>query len=260
MKESAMNEPEKWVLVTGGARRIGRAIVEAFHSRGLGVWIHYHRSRSEAELLAKALNEIRHDSARIICADLTQASDCEQLVQQVLSQTGIDVLVNNASTFFPTPIEQLTSSQAQSLWEANAGAALRLTSALVGCLRARQGSVVNIIDAMTMRAQPGYVPYQMAKAALTAMTRGLAVELAPDVRVNAVSPGAILWPEGDAQLDADARNAVLRDIPLGRLGCAEDIARMVVFLACDAAYVTGQVIAVDGGRSLAARVIGAQHV
>ncbi|RMH46704.1 MAG: pteridine reductase [Gammaproteobacteria bacterium] len=249
-----MSERAQWVLVTGGARRIGRAIVKAFHARGFNVWIHYRDSQAEAESLAEGCHQIRQDSARTLRGDLTQTSDCEQIVRQIKETTGLNVLVNNASAFYPTPVESATMAEVQQLWEANAGAAFRLTSALTACLRAGRGSVVNIIDAMSERAQPGYVPYQMAKAGMMAMTRGLAVELAPDIRVNAVSPGAILWPEGKAALDEEARASLLREIPLKRLGQPEDIAQMVVFLACDAHYVTGQVIAVDGGRSLAASV------
>lgn len=241
------------VFITGAARRIGAEIARTFHQAGYRVIIHCHHSWQDANALAAQLNDTRTNSASVIAADLNDEHALSALGAQVLSHhQRLDVLVNNASSFYPTPLATLTQSQWLDLINSNARAGLFLSQQLASALGASAGSIINLTDINADRGMPDFAAYTMAKAALGAMTRSLARELAPRVRVNAVSPGAILWPE-HAQ-DDTAQNAeqarILAGIPLGRSGTPADIARTVLFLARDAHYITGQTVRVDGGRAL----------
>lgn len=239
----------KVALVTGGARRIGAAIARRLHAAGFDVAIHCNASRGEADALASRLNAARDHSADVMQADLAQFDRLPELVAQTVGHFGrLDVLVNNASSFFPTPIGTATPAQWDALFASNAGAPLFLAQSAAPHLRASQGSIVNLIDIHAERPLRDHAVYVMAKGALLAGTRALALDLAPEVRVNAVSPGAILWPE-DAT-SSERRNALLARTPLARTGTADEIAEAVRWLVQDGTYCTGVVIDVDGGRSI----------
>lgn len=236
-----------WALVTGGARRLGAAITEHLHERGLNVMIHCLGSLEAAGSLAERLVARRPASAVVLQADLGEAGAAEALAEQVRTVSPrLALLVNNASRFYPTPVGAVDGERWKDLMGSNVRGAFFLSQALAPALVG--GAIVNIVDIYARRPLPGYPVYSMAKATLEMMTRSLALELAPDIRVNGVAPGAILWPEGDQAVDDQA--AVLSRVVLGRLGAARDIAGAVAFLGLDAPYVTGQILAVDGGRSL----------
>lgn len=240
-------------LITGAARRIGARTAELFHSKGYCVLIHCHHSVDDANALASRLNMTRPDSAQVLQADLCHPADVNTLAAAALNCYGhINVLVNNASSFYCTELGSITQQQWQDLMGSNAQAPLFLSQALEDTLRANYGSIVNLTDMNINQGMSGFSTYTMAKAALQAMTKSLARELAPYVRVNAVSPGAILWPEyaSDPVLHADAQAKILAGIPLARLGTEDDIAQAVFFLAHQARYITGQTLRVDGGRAL----------
>lgn len=243
----------KVVLITGAARRIGARTAEVFHQYGYRVLIHCNRSLTDAQVLVGRFNEQRANSAFLLQADLNNASERQALADAVLSQHArLDVLVNNASSFYATPIAEVTEGQWVDLMGSNAHAPLFLCKALASRLRISQGNIVNLTDMNINHGMAGFSAYTMAKAALQAMTRSLARELAPDIRVNAVSPGAILWPEhaSDAVAHAQQQATILAGIPMARLGTPDDIAQTVFFLAHHAHYVTGQTWRVDGGRGL----------
>jgi pteridine reductase len=238
------------VLVTGAARRVGAAIVRHLHATGCDIALHFHRSHDEARALAEALNAQRADSALAVAADLADVAACASLVERAVAHFGrLDGLVNNASAFYPTPLGRITAAQWDELFAANARAPLFLAQAAAGPLRDRSGAIVNLADIYAERPLREHVVYGMAKAALVMATRALALELAPEVRVNAIAPGAILWPDA-GKPDDDVR-ALLARVPLARQGEAEDIAEAVRWLLFDARYTTGQVLRVDGGRLLA---------
>jgi pteridine reductase len=239
----------KVVLVTGAARRIGAVIARTLHHEGAKVAIHYRGSAAAAAELVTALNALRPESAATFRADLLDDSAVTALVSEVVAWAGrLDVLVNNASSFYPTPIGTITTEQWDDLVGTNLKAPLFLSQAAAPALRESRGVIVNIVDIHAQRPLREHPVYGPAKAGLAMLTRSLAKDLAPDVRVNGVSPGAILWPEND--MDDAAKRAILGQVPLGRAGKPDDIAGAVLFLARDAAYVTGQIIAVDGGRSI----------
>ena len=239
----------KVALVTGSARRIGRSIVRRLHEAGATVAIHYRGSDSEAAALATELNASRPDSAAVFCGDLTRLTDIETLVSDVGNWRGrLDLLVNNASTFYPTPIGTVSEQNWDDLVGTNLKAPLFLSQAAVPMLREHGGVIINIVDIHAERPLKDHSVYGPAKAGLAMLTRSLAKDLAPEIRVNGVSPGAILWPE-DGMNEA-TKNAILEQVPLGTPGSPEDIAGAVLFLARDAGYVTGQILAVDGGRSI----------
>ena len=237
------------VLVSGGGRRIGAAIVRVLHEAGMRVAVHYHRSRAEAEALCEELNALRRDSARALPADLARAASAGELVESTVRAFGrLDAVVNNAALFFPSPLGEIEAAGLEAIFAVNTFAPLLLSQAAAPHLRAERASIVNIGDIYAHRPIPSHSAYCASKAALLSLTRSLAAALAPRVRVNAVSPGAILWPEsGD---DPRARQRIVDDTLLGRLGHPDDIAAAVLFLLRDAAFVTGQVIDVDGGRGL----------
>lgn len=240
----------RMALVTGGARRIGAVIAEALHAEGCDVIIHYRNSEADARDLAGRLNADRPDSAHLVRADLVADDGPARLAEQVASiAPRLTLLVNNASRFYPTPIGQASYDDWKALMGSNARGPFFLTQALRESLRG--GAVVNVLDIHAQRPLRAHTIYCMAKAALGMMTLSLARELAPDVRVNAVAPGAILWPEAGAGAESErTRQAILDRTALGRVGSPGDVAGAVVFLGLHADYVTGQVLAVDGGRSL----------
>jgi pteridine reductase len=240
----------RWALVTGAAKRIGAVIASTLHGAGANVAIHYNRSAVDAERLAAELNARRAKSAFTVAADVLDIAAVENMAKRVLERTGgqLDVLVNNASNFYPTPIGSITLEQWDDLIGSNLKAPLFLSQAVLPALRAARGAIVNIVDVHSQRPLRDHPVYGPAKAGLAMLTRSLAKDLGPDIRVNGVSPGAILWPD-EGMSDA-LRAAIIKQTALKRSGTPEDIAAAVLFLVRDAPYVTGQIIAVDGGRSV----------
>jgi pteridine reductase len=237
------------ILITGAARRVGAAIAVALHAAGARIVLHTRQSSPEAELLAQRLNNAQPDTVRVLHADLLDTAAIAPLVAKAVAQFGrLDGLVCNASSFFPTPIGSIDEAAWHDLVGSNFKAPLFLAQAAAPHLRAAGGAIVNITDIHAERPLAGYPLYAAAKGALLTLTRALAIELAPEVRVNAVAPGPILWPE-DGQFPEAAREAIVQHTLLKRPGSPEDIARTVRFLMLDAPYITGQVINVDGGRS-----------
>jgi len=243
---------DKVVLITGGAKRVGAAICRRMHASGAKLMLHYRASAGEARLLQAELNGVRPDSVALIQADLLDLAKLESLVDQTVMRFGrLDALVNNASSFFSTPMGEIEPAQWDDLMGTNVRAPLFLSQAAAPALKKTQGSIVNISDIHAERPLRNFVVYSVAKAALTGLTRSLARELAPEVRVNAIAPGPILWPDGDDAFDEVSRQRVISHTPLKREGTPDDIARAVHFLIADAPYVTGETINVDGGRHVA---------
>ncbi|PKD39093.1 pteridine reductase [Methylomonas sp. Kb3] len=239
----------KNVLITGAARRIGAACARLLHGEGCNVILHYNRSDADALRLAAELNAVRAESARVLSGDLSVFSSIQKLAENAVAQwDGVDVLVNNASLFQSVPLGQVTEQDWDLVMASNLKAPFFLTQALWSSLKVKNGCVVNIADIHAETGLPGFPVYSMAKAGLVAMTRILAREMAPEVRVNAVAPGAILWPEKD--VDEAERVEILKKVALQRRGEADDIAKAVRFLVGSADYITGQVLTVDGGRTL----------
>jgi pteridine reductase len=239
----------KVTLVTGAARRIGAAIATRLHADGANVAIHHRGSADAAAALANKLNKLRVDSARTFHMDLADIASLPGLVNNVVGwHDRLDVLVNNASVFYPTPLGEITEQHWEELVGSNLKAPLFLSQAAVPALRKRNGAIVNIVDIHAQRPLRDHAVYSAAKAGLVMLTRSLAKDLAPDIRVNGVAPGAILWPEDD--MSDTSKDSILRQVPLARSGDPEDIAGCVLYLVRDAAYVTGQIISVDGGRSI----------
>ncbi|KFN49069.1 pteridine reductase [Arenimonas composti] len=238
------------VLVTGGARRIGAAIVARLHAAGYDIALHHRDSAAAAQALAARLGELRADSILLLRGDLADDATAPRLVAEVLARRGrLDALVNNASAFFPTPLGAATPAMWDTLFASNARAPFFLAQAAAPALRAAGGAIVNLADVHGETPLRDHAPYSAAKAALLMLTRALALELAPEVRVNAIAPGAVLWPE-QGKPPAE-REALLARTPLGRLGTPEEIAEAVRWLIQDATYLTGQTLRLDGGRSLA---------
>jgi len=241
----------KVVLVTGGARRVGAAICRRLHAAGARVVVHYRSSGAEAQALAQELNASRAESVLLLQADLLRTAALKRLVRDTVNTFGqLDALVNNASSFYPTPVGEITEQAWDDLVGSNLKAPLFLSQAAASELRRTQGNIVNIIDIHAEYPMKNYVVYNAAKAGLLALTRSLARELGPEVRVNGVSPGTIIWPEDEVWRDEVARQRVVHQTALRRIGEPDDIAKAVEFLLASAPYVTGQVIAVDGGRSV----------
>lgn len=239
----------KVILVTGAARRIGAAIVTRLHENGARVAFTYRSSRDEARKLAATLNNERSESATTLQADLLNTAGLATVIDSVVDWGGqLDALVNNASAFYPTPVGSITEEQWDELVGSNVKAPLFLSQAAAPFLRKSHGNIVNIVDIHAQRPLLNHSVYGSSKAALAMLTRSLSKDLAPEIRVNGVSPGAILWPE-DGMTDA-VKQTILRQVPLERAGDPDDIASCVLYLLRDATYVTGQIIAVDGGRSV----------
>lgn len=246
--DNAQSLTGKWALVTGASKRVGAAIVRTLHAAGAGVAIHYRSSADDADALAAGLNDRRPGSAITVAGDLLDGSRLPGMVDDVVCATGrLDILVNNASSFYPTALGTITDEQWLDLMGTNLKAPVFLCQAALPQLRSTRGVIINIVDIHALRPLRNHPVYGAAKAGLAFLTKALARDLAPDVRVNGVAPGAVLWP--DDGMAEETRQAVLRQIPLKRTGEPEDVAGCVLYLVRDAGYVTGQIIAVDGGRS-----------
>jgi pteridine reductase len=270
--ELALEENSPVALITGAAKRIGATMAKTLHSAGYRVIIHYGHSAEDANALVNSLNAKRPNSAICLQADLCKLEDITRLAEQatapdafslgsntvhansnpeadssVKAKARIDVLINNASSFYPTPLGDISANDWQALVGSNVQGPLFLSQALWPTLKACNGCIINMVDMHIDRPLPHHTVYGLAKTALASITRSLAVEMAPEVRVNGIAPGAILWPERD--LEHDQKQRLLDSIPLGGLGSPEDIANTATFLI-SANYITGQIIYVDGGRSL----------
>jgi len=241
----------KVALVTGGAKRVGAAICRRLHAQGANVMLHHRASVAEARALQQELNSQRADSVALIRADLLSSASLPDLVKTTVKRfDGLDILINNASSFFPTAIGEITEKMWDDLLGTNVKAPLFLSQAAAPELRKHHGCIVNIVDIHAEFPMKNYVVYTVAKGGLLALTRSLARELGPEIRVNGVAPGTIIWPEDDAWSDALSRQRIVNQTVLKRVGAPDDIAKAVEFLVAAAPYVTGQVIAVDGGRSI----------
>lgn len=241
----------KVVLITGGAKRVGAAICRELHAHGAQLMIHYKTSINEARALQAELNLQRANSVAIIQGDLLNIAIMSNLVAETVNQFGkLDVLINNASSYYPTEIGKITEENWHDLVGSNLKAPMFLAQAAATELRKNHGSIVNITDMHIERPKKGYVVYSVAKAGLVTLTKSLAHELSPEVRVNAVAPGPVQWPENNPQFDEVYRQRVINQTLLKKIGEPQDIAKAVKFLVADAPFITGHVLAVDGGRSL----------
>ena len=239
----------KVILITGAAHRIGATTARTLHAAGARIVLHYRHSRNGAEALQSELQQQRPDSVALLQGDLHDTAALPALVEQAgLFWGRLDVLINNASTFYPTPIGSVTEQQWDDLLGSNLKAPFFLAQAAAPQLRAHHGCIVNIVDIHADRPLKAHPVYSMAKAGLVMMTKALACELGPEVRVNAIAPGAILWPEND--MDEATKSRIVERTFLKRQGCPEDIARAALFLIRDGLYTSGQVLTIDGGRSL----------
>jgi pteridine reductase len=241
--------PHPVALITGGAKRVGATIARTLHAAGYDLALHCRHSINEATALADELAAQRAGSVVVVQAELADTSALPRLIDETLSRYGrLDALVNNASAFYPTPIGTATPAQWSELFASNAQAPFFLTQAALPALRAAHGAIVNIVDIYAERAIADHPIYVMAKGALVAMTRTLALDLGPDIRINGVAPGAVMWPSDGKPYDD--QQAMRARTPLGRDGTPEDVAGAVLWLLRDAPFVTGQIIRVDGGRSV----------
>jgi pteridine reductase len=237
------------VLITGGARRVGAEIVRILHGAGARILIHHRNSSSDAHSLADELNTARAGSVALASAELLDPEAPQSLIDATLRVFGrLDVLINNASTFYPTRIGEITVAQWDDLMGSNLKAPLFLSQAAAPSLRVRRGLIINIVDVHALRPLKGHAVYSVAKAGLAMLTRSLARELGPEIRVNGIAPGPVLWPE--RAMDEDLKREIIDKTALKRHGTPQDIARTALFLVKDAPYITGQIIAVDGGRSI----------
>jgi len=236
-------------LVTGGARRLGAALVRALHGAGANVVIHYRGSKTDAEALATTLETRRPDSVALVQGDLLDTAALPGIVERAAAACGgLDILVNNASSFYPTPVGEITEAHWDELIGSNLKAPLFLSQAAAPWLKRRGGLIINMVDVHARRPLAGHPVYCAAKAGLAMLTYSLARELGPEIRVNGIAPGAILWPESG--IGDEEKAATVAGIPLGRVGGPEDIAACALYLAGAGSYINGQVIAVDGGRHL----------
>lgn len=236
-------------LITGAARRVGAVIARTLHAAGYDLALHYRHSVDEARALAEELQASRARSVLPVQADLADPAAPASSIESVVAHYGrLDALVNNASAFFPTPVGDATQAQWETLFASNARAPFFLSQAALPALREARGSIVNLVDIYAERPLAAHPLYCMAKAALAAMTRSLALDLAPEIRVNGVAPGAVMWPNDGKPYDD--QQAMLARTPLKRAGTPEDVAATVLWLLRDAPFVTGQIIRVDGGRTL----------
>lgn len=241
----------KVVLITGGARRVGAAISRRLHAAGASIVVHYRSSAAEARILKDELSGIREDSVVLVQGDLLKPANLTGLIKNAMKGFGrLDALINNASSFYATPMGDITEKEWDDLVGTNLKAPLFLAQAAAVELRKNHGAIVNIIDIHAEFPMKSYVVYNVAKGALAALTRSLARELGPEVRVNGVAPGTIIWPDQEGWKDELARQRIMNQAALKRIGEPDDIAKAVEFLLTSAPYVTGQVLAVDGGRSV----------
>ena len=251
MKELDLSLKNKIVLITGGAKRVGAAICRELHAHGASLMIHYNRSIDEARALKTDLNAQRADSVAIIQGDLLNMEALPGLVNKTIEHFGrLDVLINNASSYTPTEIGNIDEESWHDLMGSNLKAPMFLAQAAAHELRKNHGVIINITDMHIERPKKGYIVYSVAKAGLVTLTKSLAQELSPEVRVNAVAPGPVLWPENNPQFDEVYRQRVISQTLLKRVGEANDVAKAVKFLVADAPFITGHILAVDGGRSL----------
>ena len=239
----------KVILVTGASQRIGEHIVRLMHSEGMNIILHYRSSRDSAQKIQQELNAIRENSVVLIQADLNETKKISEMIREAANAWGrIDAIVNNASSFYPTPVGDIDEKVWDDLINSNLKAPLFLCQAAAPYLKQQQGCIVNIVDIHADRPLKNHTVYCIAKAGLVMLTKSLARELAPEIRVNAIAPGAILWPEND--IDDVTKKRILSGTVLKRQGSADDIATTVRFLIKEANYITGQILAVDGGRTL----------
>jgi len=236
----------KTALITGGAQRIGAQIAQTLHNNGYNIIIHYRHSKQAAETLAQILNAQRNNTATIIQAELSNLNDIQTLSHSI---EQLDVLINNASVFYPTPVEDANQETWHNIMDTNVMAPFFLSQSLATALRKTSGCIINIVDIHAERPLKNHAIYNISKAGIAMMTKTLAKELAPEIRVCGVSPGSILWPKDESSLTDDQKNKMLNRIVLGKQGCATDIANTVLFLI-KSSYITGQIISVDGGRTL----------
>ena len=243
------SHPRPVALITGASRRVGAVVARTLHAAGYDLALHYRHSSDEADALAKDLEQQRPNSTLLLQADLANLAALPSLIEKLLAHFGrLDALINNASAFYATPLDSATPTQWNELFASNAQAPFFLTQAAIPALREARGGIVNMLDIYAERPLAGYTLYCMAKASLAAMTRSLALELGPDIRVNGIAPGAVLWPaEGKSD---EEQNELLSRTPLKRAGTPEDVASAILWLLRDAHYTTGQVVHVDGGRTL----------
>ena len=241
----------KVILVTGGTKRLGAAICRKLHTVGMNLMVHYRSSENEARTLQTELNQVRPGSVALVQADLLDITQLPNLIDETIKHFGkMDSLVNNASSFYPSPMGEITEKSWDELIGSNCKAPLFLSQAAAPHLKKQHGCIVNIVDIHAKWPLKKYVIYSSAKGGLATLTRSLALELAPEIRVNGVSPGSILWPENGEWSDELARKHIIGKTLLKRIGEPDDIAKTVLFLISDAPYITGQIIAVDGGRSI----------
>jgi len=241
----------KIVLVTGGAKRVGAAICRRLHAAGAGVLVHYRSAALEARALQVELNARRPESIALAQADLLKTATVSQLVKAALRHFGrLDALINNASSFYATAIGEITEQVWDDLIGTNLRAPLFLAQAAAPELRKNHGCIVNLIDIHADLPMRNHAVYTAAKGGLAALTRALARDLGPEVRVNGIAPGTILWPDDETWRDEVARQRIINQTALKRIGEPDDIARTVHFLLAEGPYITGQIIAVDGGRSV----------
>ncbi len=241
----------KVAMITGAARRIGAAVAETLHREGMNVVLHYNASEEEAQVLCEKLNGIRVNSAATLQGDLLEPEIDKSLVTKAYKVWGrLDLLVNNASRFYRTPFGKVTEYAWDDLMISNLRAPFFLAQAAAPYLAENKGRIINIADIHSWRPMKNYSVYCISKTGVLMLTKSLAKELAPNVIVNAIAPGSIIWPEGENSLSPEEKESIISKTPLGRSGTADDIARLALFLARDADYITGEVFAVDGGRGL----------
>jgi pteridine reductase len=246
-----MESPTPVVLITGAAHRLGAHTARHLHSRGWNLVIHYHSRETQAYALGEELNSIRAESIVIIQADLTKPGAADALGAKAIAAWGrLDGLINNASVFYPNPTTEAGPDDWDMIMNTNLRAPFFLGQACLPALKQSRGAIVNLIDIYSQRPLADHPLYCASKSGLASLTLSWAKDLAPEVRVNGVSPGAILWPEGDSAIDESYQQSILARTPLARTGAPEDIAGAIAFLLCDAPFITGQILAVDGGRSL----------
>ena len=246
-----MKSNRKIALVTGGAKRIGQAICKMLHASGIDLMIHYRYSSDEANNLQQELNEIRKDSASIIQADLLNLNVLPSLIQETMNAYGrLDILINNASSYYPTEIGKMNENNWNDLIGSNLKAPLFLSQLAADELIKTKGCIINITDTHIDKPKKNYIIYSIAKSGLTTLTKSLAQELSPEVRVNAVAPGPVLWPENNEEFNEIYKQRVISQTLLKKMGSPEDVAMAVKFLVLDAPFITGHILAVDGGRSI----------
>jgi pteridine reductase len=240
----------KTALITGAARRVGAQTAQTLHENGANIIIHYGHSAEDAQNLVARLNKQRPDSAACLQADLLKPDELQKLATSAMNVfDGLDILVNNASTFYPTPLGEISEDNWDDLMGTNIKAPLFLSQACFPALKKRAGSIINMVDIHARSPLKDHITYSCAKAANIMLTHSLALEMGPDVRVNAVAPGAILWPEDGKSDDSEERRQILQQIPLKRIGKPDNIAETILFLVTSD-YINGQVVNVDGGRQL----------